>query len=177
MSRSIVAFCGFLLAVSSGVASAEPRELTWDDLLPFDPNTFLPPAMPQKGPEAYEPLDDGGEFDDSFFLESPAYPTGVVESLDGQEVRLPGFIVPLDLDSAGNIREFFLVPYMGACVHLPPPPPNQIVFVVPDENFPLDSMWEPFWIEGTMNTEQHTSDVGIAGYTIHATKIEVFEGW
>lgn len=118
---------------------------------------------------------DDGHWSDDPFVQTPVYPTGVVEELDGKEVRLPGFIVPLDLDDVGNIREFFLVPYFGACMHFPPRPPNQIVHVTVEEAFPLYSVWDPFWVEGAMRTEQHSTELGLAGYALQATKIEVYE--
>ncbi len=105
----------------------------------------------------------------------PPSASKVVAELDGRVVRLPGFIVPLDIDDVGNITEFFLVPYYGACIHVPPPPPNQLVHVTPDEAFPLQSMWDPFWIEGTIRTEQKGNALGLAGYTMTASSIEVYE--
>ncbi|MGB1007610.1 MAG: DUF3299 domain-containing protein, partial [Thalassobaculaceae bacterium] len=53
-----------------------------------------------------------------------------VGALDGQTVRLPGFVLPLTENGAAG-DEFLLVPYVGACIHSPPPPPNQMVLVVP----------------------------------------------
>ena len=174
MFRFALVCSGLLLA---SVASAEPKQLTWDELVPFNGDALMSLDGPQKGPDTYVPPHDESSFDGELFPESPVYPMNVVEHLDGQEVRLPGYIVPLDLDSAGNVTEFFLVPYVGACVHLPPPPPNQIVYVIPDTALRLETMWETFWIEGTMSTEQHASDIGLAGYTIRASKIEDFTGW
>jgi hypothetical protein len=52
-----------------------------------------------------------------------------VGALDGTKVRIPGYIVPLEADDQGRLTEFFLVPFLGACIHVPPPPPNQIVYV------------------------------------------------
>lgn len=118
---------------------------------------------------------DDGAYDGPF---SPAYAssyfTDVVPELNGKEVRLPGFIVPLDLDDVGNIRAFFLVPYFGACIHVPPPPPNQMVHVTVEEAFPLAAIWDPFWVEGTIRADQTATDLGVAGYTMRATKIEIY---
>jgi hypothetical protein len=51
------------------------------------------------------------------------------QGLDGQNIRLPGYIVPLEVSEEGRTTEFLLVPYFGACIHVPPPPSNQIVHV------------------------------------------------
>ena len=177
MIRKFLIYSGFLLAGTTGVAFGEASVVKWEELIPVSANSFLSPGDPQSSGTYVPPVHDENNFDDTIVLESPAFPTGVVETLNGQEIRIPGYIVPLELDSVGNVREFFLVPYVGACVHLPPPPPNQIVYVLPEMELKLESMWEPFWIEGMMSTEQHISNVGIAGYTVRATKIEVFDGW
>lgn len=99
---------------------------------------------------------------------SPAAP---VASLDGETVRLPGFIVPLESDEGGLISEFLLVPYFGACIHLPPPPPNQIVYVTLEKPFDLVSMQQPYWIEGTMLVQGYSSEVAATVYTIRADRI------
>ena len=54
--------------------------------------------------------------------------TKTVAELDGLAVRIPGFIVPLDMDEEQRVTELFLVPYYGACLHMPPPPPNQMIY-------------------------------------------------
>lgn len=106
----------------------------------------------------------------------------VVAELEGEMVRLPGYALPLEF-SEGGVREFLLVPYVGACIHVPPPPPNQIVFVQLDEAFVLDSLYDPVWVTGQIRTEPASralslvdgqSDVA-TGYTMHATTIEPYE--
>jgi len=69
--------------------------------------------------------------------------TQVRPEFDQQNIRLPGFIVPLEFDDDMNISEFFLVPYFGACIHMPPPPPNQIIFVRYPQGLQLDALYTP----------------------------------
>ena len=45
-------------------------------------------------------------------------------ALDGVRARIPGYVVPLESSAAGHL-EFLLVPYFGACIHTPPPPPTR----------------------------------------------------
>ena len=52
----------------------------------------------------------------------------LVSKLDGHVIKLPGYVLPLDFEGT-LVRSFLLVPYVGACIHVPPPPPNQIVHV------------------------------------------------
>lgn len=99
----------------------------------------------------------------------------VVQALDGQRVRLPGYIVPLDMNERGRVTEFLLVPFYGACIHVPPPPSNQIVHAVSELGVPIQELWQPFWIEGPMQVEAVSSELAEAGYRIQAQKIYAYE--
>ena len=101
-------------------------------------------------------------------------PTTPVQALDGRTVSLPGFIVPLESDEGGLISEFLLVPYFGACIHVPPPPPNQLVYVTLEEPFDLVSLQQPYWIEGTLRVEAYSSDVADSHYTMRAHRISKY---
>ncbi|MEM9060612.1 MAG: DUF3299 domain-containing protein [Pseudomonadota bacterium] len=106
----------------------------------------------------------------------------VNRGLDGEVVRLPGYALPLEL-SDGGVSEFLLVPYVGACIHTPPPPPNQMVFVKLREEFEITNLYEPVWITGQIRVEQAsrsltyvdgTADVP-TGYALQAVTIEPYE--
>jgi len=93
--------------------------------------------------------------------------------LNGKRVRLPGFIVPLE-DFQERAKEFLLVPYYGACVHLPPPPPNQMVYTSMQGETKL-SWWEPVWVEGTLRIIRMKSPYGVASFRIDATSMSKYE--
>ena len=99
----------------------------------------------------------------------------VVESLNGEKIRIPGYIVPLDFSAKSEHDEFLLVPYFGACLHSPPPPPNQIVFVRADPAAKIPNIDEPVWLEGTMKTGKFTSDLGNSAYELSLSKLEAYE--
>lgn len=102
--------------------------------------------------------------------------TRVVEEFDGQAIRLPGFIVPLAFGNGQQqVTRFFLVPYFGACIHVPPPPPNQIIYAEYDKGFKLESMYEPFWLSGVLHTELIENDTATAAYTIKVERLELYE--
>ena len=94
---------------------------------------------------------------------------------DGSRIRLPGFIVPLEFDDEMNISEFFLVPYFGACIHLPPPPPNQIIFVEYPQGLQLDALYDPFWVTGTLKVQRVKNDTALAVYAMEAEDVVVYE--
>lgn len=106
----------------------------------------------------------------------------VNRDLDGSIVRIPGYALPLEM-TEGGITEFLLVPYVGACIHVPPPPPNQMVFVELREEYEVKSLFDPVWITGQLRVEQAsrslnyvdgTSDVA-TGYALSGVTIEPYE--
>jgi hypothetical protein len=99
----------------------------------------------------------------------------VVEDLDGATVRIPGYVVPLDFNASSEYDEFLLVPYFGACLHTPPPPPNQIVFVKSAEATKIADIYEPVWVEGTMKTGKFGSDLGNSAYELTLAKLEPYK--
>lgn len=91
-------------------------------------------------------------------------------------IRLAGFIVPLEFDGEQNISEFFLVPYFGACIHLPPPPPNQIIHVsintsTMKKGFKIEQLYEPVWISGKIKSQLLQSTVATSAYSMVADNI------
>jgi uncharacterized protein len=97
--------------------------------------------------------------------------------LDEKLVQIPGFVVPLVQDETGLVTVFFLVPYFGACIHVPPPPPNQIVYVklVGGGGVRLGSPEEPYWITGVLHTAVNGTRVAKAAYTLDATRMERYK--
>jgi hypothetical protein len=95
--------------------------------------------------------------------------------LDGALVRIPGFVVPLDVGEDGHVSEFFLVPYFGACIHVPPPPPDQIVYVRAPKGLTLKSIYEAYWITGHLTVEKRTTRLGAAAYSMSAEKVEIYK--
>jgi hypothetical protein len=97
-----------------------------------------------------------------------------VTALAGRRVAIPGFIVPLE-DSASTVSEFLLVPYFGACIHMPPPPPNQMIYVkMVGAPIPVD-LWEPMTIEGELTVSTVDSPYGKVGYVIAGRSVRPYE--
>ena len=100
--------------------------------------------------------------------------SAVRADLDGKRVRLPGYMTPLNFEDA-EVGEFLLVPYVGACVHVPPPPANQIVYVEVEGTVPVLEMWEPFLAVGTLRTNARSTELAEVGYTMQLQHIEIYE--
>jgi uncharacterized protein len=96
--------------------------------------------------------------------------------LNGVQVRVPGFMVPLE-DWDEQVTEFILVPYFGACIHTPPPPPNQMAHVLMTRNRRVTvNLWDPVWVVGTLKIESVDSPYGAVGYQLAAEGIRPYEG-
>ena len=101
------------------------------------------------------------------------------KALASKRVRIAGYLLPIELDGA-LVKEFLLVPYVGACIHVPPPPANQIVHVTYDPGFKSSGLFAPVWVEGVIATglshkKLHlvdgSADVGV-GYTMVAQSVD-----
>ena len=100
--------------------------------------------------------------------------TDVNENLDGALIRIPGFVVPLEFDEEQTISQFFLVPYFGACLHMPPPPPNQIILVNAPKGIQMSALYDPFWIEGQLSTNFQENDMATSAYAMQLQQIEPY---
>jgi len=85
--------------------------------------------------------------------------TGTNPEFDGERVRLGGYLLPLDRTARGQIDRFLLVPFVGACVHVPPPPPNQVIYVEPDAPVKDIGLFARVWIEGVVRSAPSSHSV------------------
>ena len=171
----VLAATAVLLSAGGALAAgSEVLELVWDDLIPDDWVAENP--LKDLSDEEYANLADGTEQAEQLMSEIRAVwdNAPVVEKLNGRTVRLPGFVVPLDFD-AQELTEFLLVPYFGACIHVPPPPANQIVYVKSDKGIAIDKLYDAVVIQGQMETAAVTSALAQAGYTLHATDVSPYD--
>jgi hypothetical protein len=153
-------------AVAAAAAQGKVLELEWDELLPPADRAKFAAAPPVA---AHDYLGEGGPA-----AQQPMN-FNVNKELNGVNVKLPGFIVPLDIGKDGLVSEFFLVPYFGACIHVPPPPPNQIVYVKMQKGIALDSIYEAYWITGKMTIQNKSTRLGAAAYMVAADKVEIYK--
>lgn len=108
-----------------------------------------------------------GQMSSAFTQQTEAQLT---REFDGMLVRLPGYIVPLDFQGTG-VTSFLLVPYVGACIHVPPPPPNQLVFVTTETPYEAQGLFEPVNVTGIFGTGATSTQLAEVGYSITAEKV------
>ena len=159
--RAFVIICAF--TVYNAVSAEQPKEILWEDLVPEG----WVPEEPEGGQSQF--LDESGPAAVQSSLDAP-----VVSELDQQYVKIPGFILPVEF-SGDAVSEFLLVPYVGACLHVPPPPPNQIVHVRLKEPLVGTNLYDPVWVEGTMQVETKQSQYAQASYTLDGDEITEYE--
>ena len=100
--------------------------------------------------------------------------TEINSELNGSMVRIPGFIVPLEFDDEQTVTQFFLVPYFGACLHMPPPPPNQIILVNSPQGVQLSALYDPFWVKGELRTTFQENDMATSAYSMAMLDLEPY---
>jgi len=140
-------------------------QVDWDALLPA--NAQRQPTVAPKPIHDY--LGEAGP------AAKQSGSSAVNNELEGVTLRIPGFIVPLDADASGQVVEFLLVPYYGACIHVPPPPPNQIIYVRPVKPFPVKDPFNAYWITGRMHIEIRATQMASASYSMSASQVEAYE--
>ncbi|OMH26635.1 DUF3299 domain-containing protein [Motiliproteus sp. MSK22-1] len=153
------------------------RTLEWNDLIPAE---FNPDRLVEKYQQKYNidqlPDDDLRVEELMQRLEELEKLSPVNNSLNGNRIRLPGYVVPLETDGTSS-SEFLLVPYFGACIHVPPPPLNQTVYVrVKNGNrATIRNLFDIVWVTGIMRVEKLSTELAEAGYIIDATEIVPYE--
>jgi len=160
-------------AAKNKTAKDKPRyrELKWDELISpdWDPQSILGSLnlnMMQDGdPRAVEAMRRLREEWNN------APPNPALKDID---VRLAGFVVPLEREGDA-LKEFLLVPYFGACIHVPPPPANQIVHVVAGKAVAGTATMDAVWVSGRLSQQPIVTQMGSSAYRLQATLVEPYK--
>jgi uncharacterized protein len=149
-------------------ADAAAKETSWEELMPkdWDPMKDLrvgDAGMVQEGSVKERNLMRQMR---ELWDNAPTNPR-----MDGARVRLPGYVVPLE-EVKGELKEFLLVPYFGACIHSPPPPANQIVHVISATLLKGWRTMDAVWVQGTLKATRSDSAMGASAYVIQDPSVE-----
>jgi len=148
------------LAAAPALARGPVREIGWGDLVPEEGGIGIE-RLREMGVVQHGALstpwdqDLGGQMTDEF---------------DGQRVRLPGYLLPLDFDGSA-VTDAILVPYVGACIHVPPPPPNQLVLIQTREPYVHGGLFEPVYATGLFASGAAATALAEIGYTMTDTEL------
>lgn len=159
-------------AEANDAAARGFREIGWEELLPEGEEERLAQLYQQQMALLYSggPIAEGSPADQMIQIGT----FNTVRELNETKIRIPGYTVPFDFGPNAEIREFLLVPYYGACLHAPPPPPNQTVFIIADEPIRLKDLAQAVWVEGTLFTQTQESELADAAYTIRLDRVETY---
>lgn len=163
MMKKLLLLMVVMLSVSipSYANSEDVLQLDWIDLIPeSERNMFDKQGMPA--------IDHSGDVMQQSKIGS------VRQELNGSTVKVPGFVIPLEGDE-NMVTEFLLVPYFGACIHVPPPPPNQIIYVKFPKGAPVQELWDVIYVIGTLKTETISHELAETGYVIEGTAITEYD--
>lgn len=153
----------------------EYRELTWEELVPPG---YRPEDIMAKYQEELSAFQDGdpAAWDLYEQMQEEFNNAPVNSQLNQSNIKLPGFIAPLEYEGE-LVTEFLLVPYFGACIHVPPPPVNQTVHVTlaEGEGISAEEAFYPVWVHGYMITDGISTDIGEAGYRIEGAMLTSYE--
>jgi len=175
-------------ATVSAKPAADVQVDRWDALMPAGDNFQRPP--PQIGQARNPPgvsaglIDDNGAGTLPWAVIDHSSPnrakqfgsSEVVQALDGKRFSLDGYVVPLGTNDAGQVNELLFVPFYGACIHVPPPPPNQIIHVVLAEPIDLPELWNPYRLAGTLRVQRFDADIASASYEAAGASIVPISG-
>ena len=147
------------------------KEIGWDALIPagWDPMKAFKKLdfskLKDSDPRAMEAMDK---------LKQAWNSAPVETKMNGARVRIPGFVVPMGTD-LDHVKEFLLVPYFGACIHVPPPPANQMIYVFPKRPLKNAQIMGAVWVSGTLETTVAATAFGDAGYRMKAELVEPYK--
>ena len=152
----------------------EVLAVKWEDLMSQADLTAILNAPPVSH--------DGYGWDDKFSTDSPVESAfqRALQSFDvnpdylGKRIVLPGFIVPTAYNEEREVTEFFLVPFFGACIHVPPPPPNQIIHVTYEQGLHLDNMYDAYYILGELSSQVVRHELADSAYSLKAEHVEMY---
>jgi hypothetical protein len=143
-------------------SGADASEIDWLELMP---------------PEDIKKLQELPAVDHSGMISAEQFMSfNTVKELDGRKGKIAGYVVPIETNEAGELTAFFLVPYFGACIHVPPPPPNQIIYAKLDKAIPVPDMYAPQWVEGTLLIERTDNEIGASAYTLKVDSVTLWDG-
>lgn len=146
------------------------KEIAWESLIPKSWDAMAPfkglklDKMQDDDPRAVEALWKAKQY----WKNAPVDP-----GMDGTAIRIPGFVVSLEREGEA-LKEFLLVPYFGACIHVPPPPANQIIHVHSSEPVQGVRTMDAVWVNGILKVDRSDTVMGSAGYSMTSVKVEPY---
>lgn len=159
ISRSLrFVLCALLLAPLLALAASGAREIDWLEL--------MPPEELKALEQMAGTIDHTGGAADALFTSEKT-----VAKMNGVRGKLAGYVVPIATNDKNQIVELFLVPYFGACIHVPPPPPNQLVHIKLEKPIAMTQIWDAYYAVGTIRVAKTQNEVATAAYSMNLERL------
>ncbi len=156
--RFCFGLAGLAGLTATGLRAEEIVDLSWRDLVPQG-QMSLPAELQGLMPH-----------DEAAMASRQPPSSGVRTDWNGRTVRLSGYMIPLDYDGTG-VTAFMLVPYVGACIHVPPPPANQLVLVTAAQPYESDGLFAAVTVTGMFGTASTSTQLAEVGYALSADRV------
>jgi hypothetical protein len=172
----------FIIFIFSNAVCAEPSVIDWEDLSPTEAQGVklkLDTKADVRGIPDISEFNNSKEYLDNFlddmkFVKEMQEESGFINmNLNNKEIKIAGYITPIAFDG-DNVTEFLFVPFRGACIHVPPPPANQIIYVKSASGLKADEIWSPQWITGTLLANSVSTIVADVGYSIQDAYVQPY---
>lgn len=155
------------------------ERLEWQALIPDHERSVLaryqstdPNTIPGLTDQIIKTIEASGDFE----YQQAMFSTNTVDSLNGRDIAVGGFVVPLDYYPNKDIKDMFVVPYFGACLHFPPPPPNQMMYVRLQPGFSDIDLEQAYLLKGKLSIELYEDIMGTSAYSLDVISIEKYTG-
>ena len=172
----------FIIFIFSNAVCAEPSVIDWEDLSPTEAQGVklkLDTKADVRGIPDISEFNNSKEYLDNFlddmkFVKEMQEESGFINmNLNNKKIKIAGYITPIAFDG-DNVTEFLFVPFRGACIHVPPPPANQIIYVKSASGLKADEIWSPQWITGTLLANSVSTIVADVGYSIQDASVQPY---
>ena len=178
--------CAVLAVGASALAVGTPalagQTISWQTLAPATGAPVRIAAGAERAGAVDRSTFDGSDEDFSLFLEDLELmremqpPGGFLNTaLDGREVEIAGYVTPVGFDD-DVVTEFLFVPFLGACVHVPPPEANQIIHVTNASGIRADDVWQPVWLSGRLRAKPVATVLADVGYRMNGATVRPYDG-
>lgn len=170
---ALLSACNGGTAQSPAAGPHHYNEVDWTDLMPASDLEALlnPPAYVLDVSEGSMEDKPAGLLKSNITEPADSYQraltsTRVRPELDGNKIRIASYLVPIEYNDKQQATTFFAVPFFGACIHVPPPPPNQIILVHSERGVHIQDMQMPFWLSGELHTGIEENELATAAYSM-----------
>lgn len=166
-------------AALTRIANSQALDITWEQLLPELERELITKYQapePERISDLTNQILRSIEASSDTEYQSAMVSTNTISAFDNEHISLAGFVVPIEFYDDTSPSLVFLVPYFGACIHFPPPPPNQIVFARLPPGFDQLDINQAYTFEGILQQGLFEDQMGTSAYEMNVTSISLYEG-